>query len=266
MGETTIGWTSTILPDGRRYPGYTFNPWIGCTKISTGCLNCYAERDNQRFNWVQGWGPGAPRRHTSAKNWTAPLNWAAEAAKLGIVRRIFCASLADIFDEEVSQAWRDSLWNLIEVTGRVGSVEWLLLTKRAENITSMFRQQWLDQPPAFIRMGVTGENQEMWDLRVSELMDVWHGKNFVSIEPMIGEVRLSRVNKPDWIICGCESGPHKRTMMAAWVQNLIIDSRQLGIPFFLKQMLIDGKLVKEPCFIGRQYLEFPSLSAECVDE
>jgi protein gp37 len=86
----------------------TFNPWIGCTKVSPACDNCYAERDNARRKWVDGWGAGVPRRRT--KSWGDPLRWNRKAAAEGATLRVFCASLADIFDNEVPEEWRDDLW------------------------------------------------------------------------------------------------------------------------------------------------------------
>ena len=92
----------------------TFNPWIGCTKVSPACDHCYAERDNGRRGWVAGWGPGVPRRRT--KTWGDPLKWNRKATESGLRPRVFCASLADVFDNEVPQAWREDLWALLRAT------------------------------------------------------------------------------------------------------------------------------------------------------
>lgn len=244
MAETTgIAWCDA-----------TFNPWIGCTKVSAGCANCYAERDNKRYSWVAGWGKGAPRRLTSAENWKKPLAWARAAVKAGVVRRVFCASLADVLDDEVPQEWRRDLFALINETGKIGGLEWLLLTKRDNNFR-LLPSGWIDYPPDFVRVGVTAENQAQWDIRVPRLVDGWPGKNFVSVEPMLSRV-IPR-EPVDWIISGCESGPNARTTEDRWVECLLRDCEAFGIPFFLKQMMQGSVLVKEPVFNGRKWLEFP---------
>lgn len=93
----------------------TFNPWIGCTRVSPGCLHCYAEMDSLRRGWAK-WGKGKPRQHTKAATWKQPLKWNAQAAKEGRRKRVFCASLADVFDAEVENEWREELWELIGKT------------------------------------------------------------------------------------------------------------------------------------------------------
>jgi len=99
---------------------HTFNPWIGCTKVHAGCLNCYAEAQNGRWAYNGGtWGKGAPRKVTSDSNWKQPLKWARDAAKAGERRRVFCASLADVLDEEAPTDAQARLWDLIRETSRV---------------------------------------------------------------------------------------------------------------------------------------------------
>ena len=95
---------------------HTFNPWEGCQKVGPGCDHCYAEARDQRFTGGAHWGPGAPRRRTSPANWRKPLAWDRAAAAAGERHRVFCASLADVFDNAVDPAWRDDLWRLIEAT------------------------------------------------------------------------------------------------------------------------------------------------------
>ena len=141
MQDSKIEWTD-----------HTFNPWEGCTKVSPGCANCYAETRNAR--WAGGkapnWGKGAPRRRTSASLWKQPLKWnresteRAEEAKRNCGNyyvmergwlpyrrpRVFCASLADWLDDEVPIEWLADLLELIRLTP---NLDWLLLTKRPEN-------------------------------------------------------------------------------------------------------------------------------------
>lgn len=109
---------------------HTFNPWTGCTKVSHGCDGCFAESWAKRSGTVR-WGVGEPRRRTTNANWRLPPKWNAQAEREGRRFRVFCASLADVFDNEVPQEWRDDLFRLIERTPRL---DWLLLTKRVGNV------------------------------------------------------------------------------------------------------------------------------------
>src|SRR5688572_28330276 len=92
---------------------HTFNPWIGCTKVSAGCANCYAESlMDKRWGKVR-WGKGNPRHRTSKSNWLEPRKWDRAAKEAGERRRVFCSSLADILDDEAEQTWRNDLAALI---------------------------------------------------------------------------------------------------------------------------------------------------------
>lgn len=245
MGEKTgIAWTD-----------HTFNPWIGCTKVSAGCVNCYACRENNRFHWVNKWGVDYKR--TSPKNWLKPIEWAKNAVREGVVRRVFCASLADVYDVKAEPVWRYELWQLIKTTARIGGLEWLILTKRPENIRAMTPKEIYNLEDDCVRIGITAENQEMYDIRHQTLIDNWLGFNFISVEPMIGPLKLDPTLTADWVIAGCESGDNARECDPRWVYNLMKECEQKHIPFFLKQLRINGRLVVTPKLNGKQYLEFP---------
>jgi len=247
MGEITgIAWTD-----------HTFNPWIGCTKVSAGCENCYAARDNKRFNWVGEWGKDY--RLTSDANWKKPIQWARKAVADGVTRRVFCASLADVFDEKVDWQWRARLFSLIGETEKIGGLEWLILTKRPERINLMHMIEMYTN----IRMGITTENQEMFDKRMPIFLEAWHGKNFISVEPMLSGIHMganSYWEKIDWVIVGCESGNDVRSISIGAVRCLQEQCEHDKIPFFLKQLVINGKLTVKPELDGRQWLEFPEAS------
>lgn len=134
VAETTIEWTRN--QNGEK--GFTFNPWIGCTKVGPGCDNCYAEAyfDKRRHVVVQ-WGPNQPRKRTAPSTWAAPLRWNREAAAAGVRHRVFCASLADVFDNEVPVQWRVDLFDLVR---RCENLDFLLLTKRVGNVTRMLQE------------------------------------------------------------------------------------------------------------------------------
>lgn len=252
MGQTAISWTATVLPDGTVLPGYSFNPWIGCTKVSQGCKFCYAETQNNRYQWNQaGWGPGKERKRTSPANWKKPIEWAKQARADGVTRRVFCASLADVFDPEVPQEWRSDLWFMINLTGEYGGLEWLLLTKRPQYIEHMAPVEWLENPPGYVRIGVTTEDQENADRRIPQLGRVWKGKNFVSYEPALGPISFAGLDNEgiyrpwldvaawepaiDWIICGGESGSGCRPFNIEWARSVRDQCARAGIPFFFKQ-------------------------------
>ena len=138
MGETKIEWVATRNADGTVTPGYSWNPWIGCTRVSPGCVHCYAESFARRFGKAE-WGPTAKRVRTSAANWKKPLLWNRQAEKKGVRLKVFCASLADVFEDHPSLAApRTRLFEVIAETRTYeedpAGLDWLLLTKRPENI------------------------------------------------------------------------------------------------------------------------------------
>lgn len=193
MGEhTAIAWTD-----------HTFNPWIGCTRVSPGCEHCYAESWGRRFG-VQ-WGPGRARKRTAASTWKQPLAWDRKAARDGVRRRVFCASLADVFDPEVRHNWRDEVFALAALTP---NLDWLVLTKRPEHmrayITNTETPIWVRDAALYMRelprdwnwkwplpnvwLGVTAEDQANADERLPILLDTPAAKRFVSHEPALGPV------------------------------------------------------------------------------
>lgn len=226
----------------------TFNPWIGCTKVSPACDRCYAARDNERRGWVPGWGAGVPRRRT--KTWGDPLKWNRKAAQTGYRPRVFCASLADVFDNEVQQAWRDDLWQLLRETP---NLRWILLTKRIGNAAKMLPADW-----PFPNAGLmsTLENQTVWDRdypKLAALPAAWHG---VSAEPLLGRIDIGDA-KPDWIITGGESGPGFRHLDMEAVRSLRDQCARNGITFHHKQNGgIRGKVAG--CLVdGVEHKHFP---------
>jgi len=178
----------------------TFNPWVGCTKISPACDHCYAESWAKRSGQVE-WG-NHPRRRTMPANWAQPLRWQRQAehhlatsalsgVDPGRRRRVFCASLADVFDNQVPVEWRHDLWSLIE---RCWAMDWLLLTKRPQNIEKMLPDTptW-ENIRRHVWLGTTVENQEVADRNIPHLLQHDAAVRFVSIEPMLGPIDLSKV-------------------------------------------------------------------------
>jgi protein gp37 len=216
MAETTeISWADA-----------TFNPWIGCTKISPACDNCYAARDNDRRKWVDGWGAGVPRRRT--KTWGDPIRWNRKAEQTGYRPRVFCASLADVFDNEVDDTWRTDLWQLIRETP---NLRWMLVTKRIGNAVKMLPADW-----PFVHVGIisTLENQMTWDRdypKLARTQAAWHG---VSAEPLLSAIDIGDAT-PDWIITGGESGAGHRYTDPAWVRSIRDQCAANGVAFHHKQ-------------------------------
>lgn len=265
----------------------TFNPWIGCTRVSPACDHCYAEAQMATRMGRVEWGAGKPRSRTSAAYWRQPLRWNARSfwrcdtcgwrgegphldglldegavrelcpqcwpalvAAKPARRRVFCASLADVFDNEVDPVWRADLISLI---GMTPNLDWLLLTKRIGNAAAMLKEAkdyWAfsDRPGKDwqnVWLGATICNQAEADRDIPKLLAVPAAKRFLSIEPMLGPVDLMPMFEHradahsdtgiDWIICGGESGPHARPMHPDWVRSLRDQCAAAGVPFLFKQ-------------------------------
>lgn len=253
---------------------HTFNPWEGCQKVGPGCDHCYAETRNARFGGgtAPNWGPGAPRRLTSAANWRKPLAWNAAAANFaqrhGRRQRVFCASLADVFDNSVDDMWRADLVNLINATP---NLDWLLLTKRIGNVAEMLEIMFdSSEVRPNVWIGATVVNQAEADRDIPKLLATPAAKRFLSIEPMLGAIDLSAlIYKPcsnaldglsmdpstgqyeccsrcdwtgigddpaiDWVIVGGESGTGARPMHPDWARRLRDQCAAAGVPFLFKQ-------------------------------
>jgi len=230
MGDITkIEWTDS-----------SFNPWIGCQHVSPGCDHCYAEAQNTFRKWAAGgsWGPKAERRRTSDAYWRNPLRWNAGSKRFelehGHRHRVFCASLCDIFDNQVPDQWRRDLFCLIRATPRL---VWQLLTKRPQNIGKMLPPDW-GTGYTNVWLGVTCEDQGHYEQRWPILARIPAVVRFVSYEPALGPLTPTPSNGllPDWIICGGESGRGARMMDPAWARCLRDHCCDLGLHFFMKQM------------------------------
>ena len=245
--NTKIEWTD-----------HTFNPWIGCTKVSPGCDHCYAENLMDTRMGVASWRPGAERVRTKEANWKMPLRWNAQAdafmAQHGRRQRVFCASLADVFDNAVEPAWRDDLWALIRETP---NLDWLLLTKRIGNVLGMLPMDFNPHTYPHVWLGATIVNQPEADRDITKLLAVNARVRFLSMEPLLGPVNLHawlcthgdtakpeqhigswctpRNDSVSWVIVGGESGPGARPMHPDWARSLRDQCEAAGVPFLFKQ-------------------------------
>ena len=225
MGKTQIEWTD-----------YSWNPWIGCIKVSPGCQNCYMYRDQKRYG-------GDPReiRITKPATFNAPLKWARTDPGL-----VFTSSWTDFFLEEVDPQVRTEAWEIMWSTPHN---TYQILTKRPENILDMLPKHWGVGWPN-VWLGVSVENQEMADLRIPTLLATPARVRFLSCEPLLGPIDLTRIPFPhgfveihggelpgvDWVIVGGESGPDARPMEPEWGIDIKDQCGENGVAFFMKQM------------------------------
>lgn len=237
MAENTkIAWTT-----------HTFNPWIGCTKVGPGCDHCYAEAWDRRFDAdhvARHWGPGAPRRRTMPQAWSKVRRWqrdlraAIERGEMPAPVRVFCASLADVFDNEVPQSWREDLWALI---AECPDLDWILVTKRVGNVAKMAPVYGFG-PNVIILSTIVNHaeaDRDLYKLRAlkNNVISHWIG---VSYEPALGPVNWSTwIADLDWLIVGAESdqgGAYGRTFELDWARSAIAQCRTANVPVFVKQL------------------------------
>jgi protein gp37 len=246
MGEsTTITWTH-----------HSWNPWWGCVKVSEGCKHCYAESFSKRTG-LSIWGPESARRFFGDKHWAEPLKWNRAAMKAGERRRVFCASMADVFEDRHDLVEpRRRLFELIRATP---NLDWLLLTKRPENFEHLLPLDWGAGYPN-VWLGVSAENQARWNQRVTILARTPAVINFVSYEPALEAVnpRATWPLTPDWVICGGESGTQRRPWDDDWARQMRDACRELGIAFFYKQPGARFPATTAPLLDGQTHHEYPT--------
>ncbi len=253
--DSAISWTH-----------HTFNAWWGCSKVSPGCANCYAAAFDKRLGGDH-WKVGGPRKFFGDKHWDQPIAWYLDAKKRGVRERVFCSSMADVFERhpdpriaELQDDARRRLWSLILTTR--DALDWLLLTKRPENFRGILPWDGGDHdafPFPNVWLGVTAENQEEADRRIPILLATDAARRFVSCEPLLervtltyllfeptgnfrthqGERQLKLVPKPDhgldWVIAGCESGAKARACEVDWLRGLRDECAAADVAFHLKQ-------------------------------
>lgn len=241
MGERTgIAWTD-----------HTFNPWWGCARVSPGCTACYAEALARRFGHSEGgsrlplWGVDAARKPASEASWKDLAKWNYDAGRIGVRKRVFVASMADVFEvapernaeaNRVMQEGRRRLWHAI---ASCHHLDFQLLTKRPENILELAPQEWRAGVgwPRNVWLGTTVEDQERAETRIPELLQVPARVRFLSCEPLLSSVELTKVwlLLLDWIIVGGESGPKSRPFDLEWARKIVSACAPLKVPVFVKQ-------------------------------
>ncbi len=258
---------------------HTFNPWRGCQKVSPGCDHCYAERMAKRNPPALGeWGPDGERVIASDAYWQQPRRWNKQAERDGVRRKVFCGSMMDVFeDREELRTARGELLSLVRATPRL---DWLLLTKRPQDIKHLWDQAATDFGDLSLLgvdrrvwFGVTVENQAAAGDRIPIVVKVPAAVRFLSMDPLLEMVDISAwLPLIDWVIVGGESGPQARPMHPDWVRSLRDQCQAAGVPFFFKQwgewgtscnmapyvMYRIGKKAAGRLLDGREWNEIPS--------
>ena len=210
-GNSAIEWTEA-----------TWNPVTGCTKVSTGCQNCYAERMARRLQamgqpqYIEGF---EVKTHENVLE--IPFKWKKP-------RSIFVNSMSDLFHEEVPASF---ISKVFQVMSQVSQHTFQVLTKRSENLRRLsYSLPW----PENVWMGVTVENSDYLH-RIEDLRVTPARIKFISFEPLLGSILNIDFKGIDWVIVGGESGPGARPMSASWVEGIRDQSLAAGVPFFFKQ-------------------------------
>jgi protein gp37 len=243
MGSATaIAWTDS-----------TFNPVWGCTKVDPGCSNCYADSFDKRMGGSH-WGPHPTFRTFGDSHWNEPLKWDKEAAASGVRRRVFSASMTDLFHVDMPKPVLDRLWALIRATP---NLDWLLLTKRADRIAQCLPADWgTGYENVWLGVSVC-DRAGHW--RVDELRKVPAAIRFISVEPLLESVveglDLTGIH---WAITGAESGAGHRTMDLNWVREVRDACAKSGVAFFHKQEIDPkGRKIETPVLDGRKWTDYP---------
>lgn len=217
---------------------HTFNPWWGCVKVSDACDNCYAEAWAKRLG-ADVWGAKTDRRFFGDAHWKEPLKWNAEAKSEGVRRRVFCASMADVFEKNpVLVPHRQRLLDLIAATPHL---DWLLLTKRIHGVRKLLPKGY--EFPSNVWLGATVENQEVADKMIKYLLEFESPSvRFLSCEPLLSDLNLkpylipnAKGIKLNWVITGGESGAGSRPMNPEWPANIQKQCAEANVPFHFKQ-------------------------------
>ena len=255
------------MPSKIEWTDETWNPIVGCSKVSQGCQNCYAERMAARFAWSSApdftggcdslGDPGGPfetviengkwngQTELKERRLDQPLRWKKP-------RKIFVCSMGDLFHESVPDEWLDKVFQTMWFCNRH---RFMLLTKRPQRMMDYilgYKPGPKTWPLPNVWLGVTAENREQWIKRVDVLRQIPATVRFVSNEPSIvhiGQVDLTGIH---WVISGAETGPGKRLMDPAWPLFLRDQCADVGIPFFFKKDSDGNRLLN-----GREWNEYP---------
>lgn len=261
---------------------HTFNPWRGCTKVSAGCANCYAETMSGRNPKTLGtWGPNGTRVVAAESYWREPVKWDRAAHEAGEKHRVFCASFADVFEDwkgpmtgvaggtafssggdwRINDSSRPLTMNdvrnrLLKLVAATPNLNWLLLTKRPQNILTLTRRAidpfeeahgnemadpngldvatFADLYPN-VWLGTSVEDRQHGLPRIDVLRRIPAAVRFLSVEPLLEDLGTIDLTGIHWVIVGGESGHSSRPMHPDWVRSLRDQCQAAGVAFFFKQ-------------------------------
>lgn len=215
----------------------TWNPITGCSKISEGCKNCYAERMSKRLAGRYGYPKDNPFAVTLHQDkMLNPLKWKKPTM-------VFVCSMGDLLHNKVKQEWQEQVFTVMK---ECPQHTFLILTKRPNNFIKD-----INKTPKNLWIGVTVENQFEAEKRIPLLLSTPAVKRFISVEPMLEQIKIKEVSKLDWVICGGETGQNARPMKADWARNLKAQCKNAGVPFFFKK-IGQGKEIPEDLLV-REY-------------
>ena len=267
MAKSKIEWTDEV-----------WNPITGCTKVSQGCKHCYAETMAKRLKAM-----GRPEYQDVIGvdgRWNGTIQLVKERLEDPLrwkkPRRVFVNSMSDLFHEDIGF----EIWKIFDIMAQTPQHTYMILTKRPKNMFS-FCQEYdphdlAPYPLPNVWLGVSVEDQKTADERIPLLLQTPAAKRIVSVEPMLGALYVNTYlrnytyndryddfdigeKQIDWVIAGCESGAHRRPCNPDWLRSLRDQCNDACVPFFLKQMDIDGKVVKMPALDGRVWDERPEV-------
>lgn len=276
MADTRIEWAHKV-----------WNPITGCSPVSEGCQNCYARRMANRLRGRCGYPKENPFKVTlHPERLDEPLKWRKP-------RKVFVCSMSDLFHPDVPFDYITQVFDVMcswrwpnKEAERIGDESlledpghtYMVLTKRPERVQDWLQwlfEYWPGDSPVNVNLsaeghfgrhiwfGVTAENQQRADERIPILLQIPATVRFVSVEPMLGPVDLTNFiigpNRLDWVICGSETGPNRREACIEWIGDLCDQCEHAGVPFFLKQMEVDGKIVKMPKLNGKVWDRMPEV-------
>lgn len=256
--KTGISWTDK-----------TFNMVIGCSRYDECCVYCYAERLDARFYKEGHWGVKSDRKTMSEKYWKSPLAWNENAKKNGINFKVFCSSMADVFeDNDKLIPEREKLWKLIKATP---NLTWQILTKRYDCIEKFLPEDWGDGYDN-VWLGISVGLQKRADEYIPVFLKVKAKTKFLSCEPLIGEINLSpylKTGNINWVIVGGESGngsvPEDKSVKfryreckLEWIESIVKECKENNIAVFTKQLGTHlAKTMKLKDKTGADVDEFP---------
>lgn len=238
MKQTKIEWTET-----------TWNPITGCTKVSAGCKNCYAERMAYRLHLM-----GSPNYKNGFKltchesQLRTPLKW-----KKGKI--VFVNSMSDPFHKDVSEDFIKKIFWTMKIASHH---QFQVLTKRSERLLEINNMvTWAPN----IWMGVSVENSD-YLYRIDHLRKTSAAIKFLSIEPLLGPLGKLNLQGIDWVIVGGESGPHSRPMQEEWVEEIKRQCIEKAVPFFFKQWGGVNKKKTGRTLKGKIWTQMPDITTQ----